>query len=276
MQIHRKLASRRTLDRYGSCVAARLNYVVSNCGNRDKISEAADLVRHTAPDAIGSARKKYIELINTGGNGTYEFEVSYAVPEPYTGNSGNERVWSFEVTTAKYRINEAKELVRIRKADPDVVPPDPGTLIGWDGRISGESEIAGAVVLIPEMYERCVATYRASAINAAFRRKLLQLAGRTNAAPFHGWNTGEVLLTRADQGKPYLNEREVELIDITYTFAIRPAGETSCAGIRIADAAPWNILWHIAKRDPAGNTTKVSGVYESRVYDSGNFSALHL
>ena len=231
MQIHRKLASRRTLDRSGSCVTARLNYVVSNCGNRDKISEAAELVRRTAPDAIGAARKKHIELLGSSGNGTYEFEVSYAVPEPYTGNSGNERVWSFEVTTAKYRLTEAKELVRIREGNQDGTPPDPGTLIGWDGRMSGESEITGAVVLIPEMYERCVATYRASAINAAFRRKLLQLSGRTNAAPFHGWNPGEVLLTRAEQSEPYRNEREIELIDITYTFAIRPAGETVCAGV---------------------------------------------
>ncbi len=276
MQIHRKLSIRRSHDRSGSCTGARLSYVVSHAGNLDQSEEAFKLVRQTAPDYVGSARQRSIELTAAKGDGTYEFEVNYAPQEELDRKIGNERVWSFEVTTSKYRVTEARELVKIYPGSGKITPPDPGEMIGWDGQIDGESELAGATVLIPEMFERCVATYRASKVNSAFLRKLFNLSGKVNASTFRGWDPGEVLLTRAEQGEPYKNYRDHELVDITYTFAIRPAGEVSCAGSVITPVSPWNVIWSISRRDAVTNSLIVSGIYESRVYDSGNFSALNL
>lgn len=276
MQIHRKLSIRRSHDRTGSCTGARLNYVVSHAGNLDQSEDALKLVRQTAPDHVGSARQKSIELTSVKGDGTYEFEVTYAPPDALDRNTGDERVWSFEVTTGKYRVTEARELVKIYPVSEDITPPDPGEMIGWDGRIDGESDLAGATVLVPEMYERCVATYRSSKVNSAFRRKLFNLSGKVNASTFRGWAPGEVLLTRAEQGEPYKNHRGQELVDITYTFAVRPAGEVSCSGNVIVPVSPWNVIWSISRRDAVNNSLIVSGIYESRVYDSGNFSALNL
>ena len=276
MNIEQKLDVRRNHDRNGRCTNATLKYIVSYSGNLDNSEEAFDLVRRTAPEYVGAASRNSIALTRVPGNGSCEFEVNYSASGKNENYKGDERLWSFEVKTAKYHVSGARELVRVYDGNDKGSPPDPGTVIGWDGRIDGESDVSGAEIVIPEMYEYCTATYRASKINCAFRRKLFALSGKINASTFHGWDPGEVLLTRSVQSEPYTNSSGVELVDITYTFAIRPLTETVCAGVTLLPSSPWNIIWSISRRDAASDSTVVRGVYESRVYDAGNFSALNL
>ena len=276
MNIEQKLDIRRNHDRNGRCTNATLKYIVSYSGNLDNSEEAFDLVRRTAPEYVGTARRNSIALTRVPGNGSCEFEVNYSASGKNETQKGDERQWSFEVKTAKYHVSGARELVRVYDGNDKGSPPDPGTVIGWDGRIDGESDVSGAEILIPEMYEYCTATYRASKINCAFRRKLFDLAGKVNTSTFRGWAPGEVLLTRAEQGEPYKNLRGTELVDVTYTFAIRPSAEVNCAGTLITPVSPWNIVWSISRRNAVNNSLEVSGIYESRVYDAGNFSALNL
>ena len=75
MQIQRKLSTRQTVERSGICTSAVLNYLVSGPGNLDQRTEAFELVNSTAPQYIGRARKKTVELVRVPGNGTYEFEA---------------------------------------------------------------------------------------------------------------------------------------------------------------------------------------------------------
>ena len=99
MQIHRKLSIRRSHDRSGSCTGARLNYVVSHAGNLDQSEEALELVRKTAPEYVGSARKQSIELTAAKGDGTYEFEVDYAPPEFNARFSAKGKAYIYVVNT---------------------------------------------------------------------------------------------------------------------------------------------------------------------------------
>ena len=276
MQIQRKFASRQSVDRTGRCTGAKLCYCVSASGNLDQSDEAFELVCANAPYYMGRARREKVELVKVPGNGTYEFEVTYLAPEIKEEKSGNERIWSFEINCAKEQIFEAKELVKIYPVQEGITPVDPGSRINWDGEMDGESRVNGTQILIPQIYEYCVATYRYSKINTAFRKKVFALAGKLNAQKFHGWAPGEVLFVRADQSEPYTNTNGTELVDITYSFAIRPAGEISCAGVKTEPVSLWNTIWAISRRDAMNNAAVTCGVYESRIYDYGNFSTLDL
>ena len=276
MQIQRKFASRQSIDRTGKCTGAKLCYYVSASGNLDRSSEAFELVCANAPQYMGSARREKVELIKVPGNGTYEFEVTYLSPETKEEKNGNERIWSFEISCVKEQIFEAKELVKIYPGQDGITPVDPGSRINWDGTMDGDSKINGTQILVPQIYEYCVATYRYSKINTAFRRKLFALAGKLNSQNFHGWAPGEVLFIRAEQSDPYRNSRGIELVDISYSFAVRPAGMICCGGVKTEPVSLWNTVWAISRRDTVNNALVTCGVYESRVYDYGSFSILDL
>ena len=276
MQIKQKLSVNQRISRTGKCTGAKLNYQVSAPGNTDRIDEAFELVRQTAPSYVGSARKQSIELVKVPGNGNYEFEVDYLPPEEKEEKQGNERIWRVEIKNCTTQTFEAKELVRIYNGDPDTVPPDPGTRINWDGKMDGDSKVLGTRVQTPEMREICVATYRKSKINTAFKRTLFSLAGRINSNAFHGWAPGEVLFESAVQSEPYTNTSGRDLVDITYTFAIRPAQNMTCGKVTVTPVSMWNTVWSISRRDVVNNTNVNCGIYESRIYDYGNFSALDI
>ena len=283
MQIQKQLSTKRTLDRFGRYSEITLNYRVSGGGPGDHLDEAVALVCRTSPETIGSCHKKEMKLSGMQPGGIYEIEVVYARFDPTeTERSKNgrrragDRNWSFEITTRTATVTEAKELVRSQFVSPELGMPDPGNLIGWDGRMDENSRVSGASVLVPEIYECCIAAYNEGAVTNAFRRKIWDLTGKTNATAFHGWNAGEVLLISAEQSTVYENDAGTNLIDITYKFAIRPQTDRICGGVRIKNPAPWNILWYIPTRDPGKRAAAACGVYESRVYDSGNFNKLNI
>lgn len=276
MQIQRKLSAKQTVSRNGQCTGAKLSYQVNSPDNLDRCSEALELVRSTAPAYVGSARKQSIELVKIPGNGTYEFEVNYALPEAVEEKVGNERIWTFEVKSHSVRVFDARELVRIYPGNSKIVPPDPGTRIGWDGRMDGDSRIDGTLINVPELKEICVATYFARQVNTAFRKNLFALAGKLNSGTFHRWAPGEVLFESAVQSDPFTNTAGKELVDITYTFLIRPAQRVKINGVSVNAVSMWNAIWSISRRDTVNNATVNCGVYESRVYDYGNFSVLDI
>ena len=274
MQIQRKLTSRQTVNRNGKCTEAKLNYLISSPDNLDHRKEAMELVFKNTPSYIGNARLQEINLVKISGNGTYEFEAIYSAPEPKEEKSGGERVWSFAIKNSAVRVFDAKELVRIYPGDPDIVPPDPGTRINWDGKMDGDSKISGTTIQVPEMREICVATYKLSRINTAFRKALFNTAGKLNLTVFHGWAPGEVLLESAVQSEPFTNTSGRELVDITYTFAIRPVQDITVSGVKVDAVSMWNTIWSISRRDTLNNSSVNCGVYESRVYDYASFSPL--
>lgn len=276
MQIKRQLSARQTVNRSGKCTGAKLNYQVSVPDNLDRRSEALELVRSTAPAYVGNARKQTVELVKIPGNGTYEFEVNYAAPEPIEEKQGNERIWTFEIRKQTVRVFDARELVQTVPGNANTVPPNPGNRIGWDGRSDGDSKVEGALMIIPEIREICVATYRQSRINAAFRKKLFALAGKLNSTAFHNWAPGEVLLESAVQSDPFTNTSGRDLVDITYTFAVRPVQNIKINGVTINPVSMWNPIWTISRRDTVNNAIVNCGVYESRIYDYGNFAPLDI
>ena len=275
MQIQRKLSTRQTVDRSGICTSAVLNYLVSGPGNLDQRTEAFELVNSTAPQYIGRARKKTVELVRVPGNGTYEFEVKYALPVTAETKENGDRIWQFEVNCVSGKIFEGKELVKIYQPQSDITPPDPGRLIRWDGSADGEAAVNGAYAEIPEMREICIATYKESHINTSFHRAVFAAAGKLNSKKFHGWAAGEVLFTKAALSEPYTNAKGQTLVDIKYVFNIRPNGKIVRDNVSIEPVSMWNTIWEIPRRN-AQNALIDIGIYETRIYDYANFSVLDI
>ena len=275
MQIQRKLSTRQTVDRSGICTSAVLNYLVSGPGNLDQRTEAFELVNSTAPQYIGRARKKTVELVRVPGNGTYEFEVKYALPVTAETKENGDRIWQFEVNCVSGKIFEGKELVKIYQPQSDITPPDPGRLIRWDGSADGEAAVNGAYAEIPEMREICIATYKESHINTSFHRAVFAAAGKLNSKKFHGWAAGEVLFTKAALSEPYTTAKGQTLVDIKYVFNIRPNGKIVRDNVSIEPVSMWNTIWEIPRRN-AQNALIDIGIYETRIYDYANFSVLDI
>ncbi|MBR7156379.1 MAG: hypothetical protein IKD22_06050 [Lentisphaeria bacterium] len=283
MQIHRSISSERTLERSGNCLNATLHYLVSDCPAGDQSDAAIALTAATAPEKVGNAIRKNIRLTGVYRDGVYALEVHYALPEAVStlaeqkiSRQAGDRRWSFEVKTVSRLISQGKELIRARSGADNVQPPDPGTLLEWDGTFDGSSEVNGAYAKIPEITECCVATFRAGKVNTAFRKKIFSVVGKTNSRTFRNWSPGEVLLLGAVQDEEYCNADNDELVDITFRFGIRPDYDCTLGPLTLKDAGGWNVVWTINRRDPVKNSSVVHGVYETRIYDRANFSLLNL
>lgn len=272
MQIHRKISSARTVNRFGKCDNAKLTYIVSECGPGDHTAAVMELVKQTAPLHLADSSRKKIVLVNVV-NDTYEVDVHYELPTSNDERAAGDRRWTLEVRSVNTHISDARELVKSVSVN-GFAAPDPGTAIGWDGVLDGESEISGASVKMPEIYEKCVATYLSSKVNSSLKRKIANAVGKLNSSSFHGWDGGEVLLLNVDQSEAYYNNAGDLLVDITYTFGIRPNGSRYSGGVKVSNCGGWSVLWNIMQRDPDGSSAVVCGVYESRVYDKTSFSQL--
>ena len=275
MQIQRKLSVRQTVDRSGICTGATLNYLVCGSGNLDQRTEAFELVNATAPQYMGRARKNTVELVRVPGNGTYEFEVKYSLPQTMETKENGDRIWQFDVSCSTEKIFEAKELVKIYQPQSDIVPPDPGTMLRWDGNSDGDGCINGSWAEIPELQETCIATFRESHINNSFKRAVFAAAGKINSKKFHGWSTGEVLFVKASLSPSYTNAKGHKLVDIKYVFRIRPLGTVVRNQLKIEPVSMWNTVWDIPRRNVQNSLMSV-GIYESRIYDYANFSVLDI
>ena len=283
MQIHRSISSERTLEHSGNCLNATLHYLVSDCPEGDQSDAAIALTAATAPEKIGNAIRKNIRLTGVYREGVYALEVNYALPDAAispaqqrVSRKAGDRRWSFEVKTVSRLISQGKELVRACSGTDNITPPDPGTLLEWDGSFDGSSEISGAYAKIPEITECCVATFPSGRINTAFRKKIFSVVGKTNSRTFRSWAPGEVLLLGAVQDEEYRNAANDDLVDITFRFGIRQNHDCTFGAVTITDAGGWNVLWTINRRDPVKNSSAVCGIYETRIYDRANFSLLDL
>ena len=128
---------------------------------------------------------------------------------------------------------------------------------------------------MPELQETCIATFRESHINNSFKRAVFATAGKINLKKFHGWATGEVLFVKASLSPSYTNAKGQKLVDIKYVFKIRPLGTLERHQLKVEPVSMWNTVWEIPRRN-AQNSLISAGVYESRIYDYANFSALDI
>ena len=276
MKINRSVREVRRIDPDGKCEKARIIYVVSGC---DDAGSAVDAVRQQAPERIGSARQRTIEITASPGGGVFEVAADYScgeVPEYHKKRErkDGDRSWRFIANTVSVMKNSSLGTILSMNiaGESDLYP---GSRINWNGKNGYDSACGSMRVLEPHFTEICRATFSASKINTAYKRKLISIVGKVNDSDFHHWKPGEVLLESVTQSEPYTNRSGAELCDLVFEFAIRPNGQRACCG-HYLDVSGWDHLWAVSEKNPGLVAEAVHSLYVSRIYERCSFNILEI
>lgn len=278
MQIDLKANLVRAVNSAGVTTSAKLTYLISGgTPGESGASDALSLARATAPVSVGAAARREVSISRYLGGGVYLIDVGYAKKEEDAGDRADgDRCWKFDVSARRSHRDEAVRLVSATNGVLESAP-DPGCLVNWNGRNGAGSVVGGVDVLSPELRESCLATFRASRVTVAFKRRIAGLVGKVNADMFHGWRAGEVLFLGVTQGSVYENIHGAALVDLYYQFAVRSTmAEQSVGGIAVGPVRGWHYLWSISVPDPATRQLKIAGIYVSQIYEEASFGALEL
>ena len=270
----------RSLNSGGSCREARLNYLVSGLAvdGEDPGAEALALVRETAPDEVDGARLDRVTLTKSHGNGLFEVQAAYeqSATDRQSRKRIGEKLWLFDTTGGRENVLHGT-LIRSGAPAGSGTPPDPGSLINWNGRNGSAFQVRGVSKIIPSMHECCIVVRRNSDLTGHFRRTVMGLTGCVNSKSFHSWEPGEVLFLGASGGVPFRNDQGVLLVEVTYRFAVRKnADDLHYAGVSLGRAEGWQIPWSIPAPVSGGGSVGVMGAYLSAVYEKADFSPLKL
>ena len=275
-----KNLSTRSVNPGGSCRSGKLIYIVSGIapGENDPGALALQEVRNVAPDDLDGVGLSRITLVKSHGGGIFEVQAEYA-DSPTDRNSRKkigDRLWIFDAMGKQEKVLCGK-LLRYRAGSTEGLPPDPGSLINWNGKNGEGFHADGTVRIVPSMRESCIAVFRNSDMTGNFRRKIMGLTGRVNDSTFHSWEPGEVLFLGASTSVPFRNDRDVMVIEITVRFAIRPNHTNLIVdGVEMGTAGGWDIPWSIMVPNAAGYSPAPIGVYLSSIYEKGDFSVLKI
>ena len=270
----------RSLNAGGSCRSARLNYIVSgiNADSADPGSSALAEVQKNAPSELDGAALSRITLVKSHGSGIFEVQAEYeqGVPDRSANRKIGDRFWSFDTTGGRETVIHGT-LLNSQAAPGTGAPPDPGTLINWNGKHGERFHVAGAPKIVPAMRESCTAVFRNSDITGAYRRTVMELTGCLNTKAFRSWEPGEVLFLGASSGLPYKNANGTLIIEVTFRFAVRcNCRELEIGDVKLGAAGGWDIPWCIVEPDVNGRTPVTRGAYLSSIYKKGDFSSLKL
>ena len=277
MNIHRSPRERLRMGSAGDWEKARIVYVVEECPDA---AAAVTAVRRHAPAAYNGSAQRAVEVTSSPGGGIFEVTVTYGAAsdaaERRRERKAGDRLWKFAVTSRSVERRAALETVRSIYLAADAERISPGTRIDWNGR-SGVESAAGAVrALEPEFSETCRATFHASHLNTAYKRRAAAVVGKVNSAAFHHWEPGEVMLESIVQGDVYRNASGASLCDVVFRFLIRANGSRRCAGQTVSQVDGWDYRWAVTEIHPGGDGESVSALHVSRIYERTQFNVLEL
>lgn len=134
-------------------------------------------------------------------------------------------------------------------------------------------EIRGTDIIVPQLEFNVTRYFSRWDVHPTYLKKLYELTGKSNDAPFYGMATGEVLFMGAD-----LQTEGVDLVRATFYFGAQP-NETSLTvdGITGIDKKGWEYAWYVFKEKTSGYLGKVMRITQvniEKVYEAGDFEDL--
>lgn len=239
--------------------SADLEFMV--LGTEDEV-EVKALVEATIPAIYAGLVFQSYHIEHQGG-GVWEVSARYGKKEP---KEPGESSFSFDTGGGTQHTTQSKETVNSYGL-PDEEPPDFKGAIG----VSNDS-VEGTDITIP-VYNFTETHYIPVAlITQEYKKKLFELTGTVNDAPFKGFEAGEVLFMGASG-----SQRGKDDWEITYRFAASPNAEDLTIGdIEEIEKGGWDYLW-VRYADAEDENTLVKqpvAVYVERVYDESDFSLL--
>lgn len=251
-----------------------IGYLVTGASSRDAARLA---VLAKAPESEDALPLKSIRFEGFSGDEAMEFSVVYGALETASaGSSGSdeeeEPTVSFDCSGGTTHIVRSLNQRKLKSE------PDPGGMIGWNGKLGAEAEYSGVDVVSATMRETYTARMKPSRLTTAYKRTLANLTGKVNSDVFKGWKPGEVLFLGAGFSGSVSGS---ELITVTYNFAIQQneANVPIFDGVRV-NKKGWEYLWTISRTvaDPEtkANRVEIQNAFVDQVYAQADFGQLKL
>lgn len=240
-------------------------------------SEAFDAVLDESPEVEDGLLRKSVRFDGFDGEGVMSFTAVYEQQAEsgsagVGGDSSEEPQMSFDCSGGTAHI------VRSLNQQKWKTEPNPGGMIGWNGKPGQEAEYAGVDVVTATMRESYTLQMRPSQLTTSYKRMLANLTGKVNSKSFKGWEAGEVLFLGASFSG---NQSGSDRITVTFNFAIQQNESAVPISPELAiNKRGWEYIWTITKTvdDPETKTTKVELVnaYVEQVYPYEDFGKLKL
>ncbi len=277
MKIFLTTKERRAVNARNHLSQAELVYLVTDIPDGTEDETILKEVAAASPKVIGYASRTETRIVSRPGQKSCEVCVTYA-PESDGGDaavshvvkrSGDE-IWLILAKSGREKIY--RSLFTRKYAVKAPAAPDPENWIRWNGGFGSDFRAEGAWIYAPKMQEKCIRTFRPEEISRNYRRIIMKTIGTVNAAAFHGWEKGEVLLLEVQQSKEYRNEKGDWLVDVTFLFGISPNGSYTVESQSVP-VGGWELPWNLTG---LGNCWELntSAFYISTVYRSSDFSLL--
>ncbi|MCA9775054.1 MAG: hypothetical protein KC466_21725 [Myxococcales bacterium] len=236
----------------------------------ETLVDARALAEASVPPAVDGYSLKDVTVDEEAGTAKPVFRVTadYGLP-PGVGAA------TLEVAEERERWHTAAENRRVYHSLQTIskVPPEAPD---YDKQIAvnDEGKPDGVDVPTPRPSFSVETRRSAQSTTESYKRAIALMVGTVNAAPFRGFQTGELRLSSAE-----LSERDDGTWDATFTFEISP-NETNVpvGGLTIAAKEGWDLAWAKAVPDPDPTTgevrSKVQAAYVERVSPRSNFAVL--
>ncbi|MGF0036463.1 hypothetical protein [Victivallis vadensis] len=250
-----------------------VGYLVTGVSKRD---DARKEVLAKAPESEDALPLKSIRFEGFSGDEAMEFSVIYGALETTSGGNSDdeeeEPTVSFDCSGGTTHIVRSLNQRKLKSE------PNPGGMIGWNGKLGAEAEYSGVDVVSATMRETYTARMKLSRLTTAYKRMLANLTGKVNSGVFKGWKPGEVLFLGASFSGSVSGS---ELITVTYNFAIQQNEENVPIfdGVRV-NKKGWEYLWTISRTvaDPEtkANRVEIQNAFVDQVYAQADFGQLKL
>ena len=244
---------------------AEIRYLVTGAANE---AEVRTLSLAQIPQAYEGLYRKTISLDERINLTTWKVIATFEAPEPQQQDNP-EPTFAFDTGGGTQHITQLIQTIgRYGPAASTAL----GGAIGYDGQ-----NVAGVDITVP-VYQFSETHYLdPSLVTQGYKLTLMGLTGAVNAAPFRGFQAGEVLYLGSSGTR-----RGVDAADrweITYKFAASPnQSGLSVGSITGIQKRGWDYLW-VQYGDDVDPTAKVLikkpvAVYVEQVYPVDNFSGL--
>ena len=200
-------------------------------------------------------------------------DVSYGVSSISESSNEDEEdeepTVNFDCTTGSGHINTAIKPVEV------IHGPDVGNIIGWNGKLGDDCEIAGCDIPIATTTETYTKVMSVSKVlSNSFRRKIVELTSCVNSKSFKGWDVGEVMFMGCSYASPIKGASKVT---VSFNFAIRVNETVDIRGKKVF-VRGWNHLDVITKpKEENGKPDfDLLGIYVAQVSKYKDFGVLEL
>lgn len=248
-----------------------IQFLVMGAGSKD---EAFEEILRVSPVSEAGLPRQSVRFDGFEGEGVLKFTVSYEAEEQQnsgsssSGGDDDDDQISFDSTGGTTHIMTS------RKQDKWQKDPDPGGMIGWNGKPNEDAEYAGVDIVTAQLRESYTKTMSYSKLSTSYRRKIAYLTGTVNASTFKGWKKGEVLFLGAS-----FSGVKGEKIAVTFNFAIQQneSGMKLGNGVTVSKNG-WDYAWTITKTRMENGKPKVEilNAFVDQVYRYEDFGALKI